>query len=174
MTKRKFACQGMNWIRQEKRLAIYLRDGLACVYCERSITDHNVKLTLDHLEVYRDGGSNEASNLVTCCSYCNSIRGTVAVETFVIIPAMGVRSKSQAILRRIRLLTRQDLKPFLQEARAIMERRKEKPLKLVWVLRGGRNYRCLKCGWRPNAKLSTPVEKQIGNHKGYHRLGGSA
>jgi 5-methylcytosine-specific restriction endonuclease McrA len=25
--------QGMNWIRPEKRLAIYLRDGLACCYC---------------------------------------------------------------------------------------------------------------------------------------------
>lgn len=35
---RKADWQGMNWIRQDKRLAIYLRDGLACVWCgERSV-----------------------------------------------------------------------------------------------------------------------------------------
>jgi len=38
--------QGMNWIRKEKRLAIYLRDGLACGYCGQSIED-GAKLTLD-------------------------------------------------------------------------------------------------------------------------------
>jgi len=66
--------QGMNWIRPEKRVAIYLRDGLACSYCDQGV-EEGVRLTLDHLTAYSRGGSNEATNLVTCCSRCNSSRG---------------------------------------------------------------------------------------------------
>ena len=40
--------QGMNWLRPEKRLAIYIRDGLACAYCGEGIED-GATLTLDHL-----------------------------------------------------------------------------------------------------------------------------
>lgn len=66
--------QGMNWIRKEKRLAIYLRDGLACCYCGEGIED-GARLTLDHLNPHSNGGSNSESNLVTCCHRCNSSRG---------------------------------------------------------------------------------------------------
>ncbi len=73
--------QGMNWIRQEKRLAIYMRDGLACVYCLEGLED-GVKLTLDHLKLYSRGGSNNESNLVTACLTCNSSRGTKTVKAY--------------------------------------------------------------------------------------------
>jgi len=73
--------QGMNWIRQEKRLAIYLRDGLACCYCGQGIED-DAKMTLDHLKPYSSGGSNEPSNLVTCCHRCNSSRGKRSWKEF--------------------------------------------------------------------------------------------
>lgn len=66
--------QGMRWIRSEKRLAIYLRDGLACSYCGEGIED-GAKLTLDHLTPHSHGGANDASNLVTACHRCNSARG---------------------------------------------------------------------------------------------------
>ncbi len=66
--------QGMNWITKKKRLAIYLRDGLACTYCGRTVED-GARLSLDHLRPYSHGGSNQASNLVTCCGTCNSSRG---------------------------------------------------------------------------------------------------
>jgi len=66
--------QGMNWIRPVKRLAIYLRDGLACAYCGEGI-EAGVKLTLDHLLPHSHGGSNHEGNLVTCCHKCNSSRG---------------------------------------------------------------------------------------------------
>lgn len=62
--------QGHNWIRPEKRLAIYRRDGLACVYCRRS----GLALTLDHLTPRSQGGTNDATNLVTACVRCNSRR----------------------------------------------------------------------------------------------------
>tara|TARA_R110000744_G_scaffold15437_3_gene43015 strand:+ start:1228 stop:1638 length:411 start_codon:yes stop_codon:yes gene_type:complete len=73
--------QGMHWIRDEKRLAIYVRDGLGCVYCKRGI-EQDAKLTLDHLVPYSMGGSNKATNLVTCCSVCNSSRGTRSYRVF--------------------------------------------------------------------------------------------
>jgi hypothetical protein len=71
MSKRFQNWQGMNWIRKEKRLAIYLRDGLTCVYCRKSIAHAGCQLTLDHLKINTD---NSAANLVTACSQCNSER----------------------------------------------------------------------------------------------------
>jgi len=88
--------QGMNWIRPEKRLAIYLRDGLACVWCGATVEDD--RLTLDHLKPHSHGGSNEATNLVTCCHRCNSSRGNRTVNTFAAVVAAyldhGVRPAS--------------------------------------------------------------------------------
>jgi hypothetical protein len=73
--------QGMNWIRPCKRLAIYLRDGLACCYCGAGIED-DAKLTLDHMLPYTSNGSNEATNLITCCHRCNSARGSRSWKKF--------------------------------------------------------------------------------------------
>ena len=73
--------QGMNWIRQEKRLAIYLRDGLSCAYCGDSV-ENGAKLSLDHLTPHSDGGSNREDNLVTCCCRCNSSRGNRPLKTW--------------------------------------------------------------------------------------------
>ena len=64
----------MNWITPCKRLAIYMRDGLACAYCSEGIED-GAKLTLDHIVAHSNGGSNDATNLVTACLRCNSSRG---------------------------------------------------------------------------------------------------
>ena len=73
--------QGSKWIRREKRLAIYLRDGLACAYCGATIED-GASLTLDHLTPYCEGGSNHEHNLVTACLRCNSSRANRSVEGF--------------------------------------------------------------------------------------------
>lgn len=66
--------QGMHWLRPAKRLAIYLRDGMACAYCGAAVEDGTV-LTLDHLVAHSHGGSNDVTNLVTACRKCNSSRG---------------------------------------------------------------------------------------------------
>lgn len=55
-----------HWISREDRLAIYKRDGFACLYC--GSTFH---LQLDHLHPRSKGGSNHKSNLVTACRACN-------------------------------------------------------------------------------------------------------
>jgi len=65
----------MNFVRLDLRLALYLRDGLACCYCGSGIED-GAKLTLDHLTPHSLGGSNAPENLITCCHRCNSSRGT--------------------------------------------------------------------------------------------------
>lgn len=81
MDKRHQHWQGMNWIRQAKRLAIYLRDGLACAWCGAAVED-GAQLSLDHLKPHSKGGSNAASNLVTACKRCNDSRGNRSVARF--------------------------------------------------------------------------------------------
>lgn len=94
---RKERNQGMNWIRKEKRLAIYLRDGLACVYCGSGIEDE-VKLTLDHLTPHSHGGSNAADNLVTCCHKCNSVRGNRSWTGFAKNAATYTNTDAEALI----------------------------------------------------------------------------
>lgn len=63
------------WITTARRLALYLRDGFACVYCGTFL--HMAQpsdITLDHLKPRSEGGSNESRNLVTACRSCNSSR----------------------------------------------------------------------------------------------------
>jgi hypothetical protein len=60
---------GSKWIRPAKRLAIYARDGFACVYC-----GSEDRLSLDHLTPREIGGTHHATNLVTSCVSCNSAR----------------------------------------------------------------------------------------------------
>ena len=109
-TSRKIKNQGMNWIRQTKRLAIYLRDGMACAYCAATIED-GAKLTLDHLTPYSDGGSNSASNLVTCCHKCNSSRGNRDWREFAGVTASYVNHgvTAESIINFVTLTVTRDL-----------------------------------------------------------------
>lgn len=66
---------GSKWIRPDKRLAIYIRDGFQCAYCGRDLKDAEPhEVNLDHLLPRSAGGSNEATNLVTSCKSCNCSR----------------------------------------------------------------------------------------------------
>lgn len=68
--------RGMNWIRPAKRLAIYHRDGVRCVWCKRRPKGIGADLfTLDHLIPRLKGGSNDPDNVVTSCLGCNRRRG---------------------------------------------------------------------------------------------------
>ena len=73
--------QGSNWCRPATRLAIYLRDGMACVWCGHGVED-GAALSLDHVKPHSNGGTNGPANLVTSCQRCNSSRGTRSVAEF--------------------------------------------------------------------------------------------
>ena len=63
------------WIRSEKRLALYLRDEFRCLYCGTNLKGAApADVTLDHLLPKSAGGSNDATNLITACRPCNSSR----------------------------------------------------------------------------------------------------
>ena len=94
-TARQKSWTGMNWITPKKRLAIYLRDGLACCYCGASI-ESGAALSLDHLLPHSHGGSNEATNLVTCCKRCNSARSNRDYREFVATVAAYLNHGVQA------------------------------------------------------------------------------
>ena len=57
-----------SWCRPDRRLAIWLRDGLACIYCGAGPESG---LSLDHVD---PAGGNGDRNLVTACLSCNSAR----------------------------------------------------------------------------------------------------
>ena len=114
--------QGSKWITRERRLAIYLRDGLACVYCGATVED-GATLSLDHLTPHSHGGTNVSSNLVTACRICNSARSDRSVEEFAASIASylnhGIRA-GDIEANIIRLMT----SPVnIAEARSIIARR---------------------------------------------------
>jgi len=111
---------GMNWISQHKRLACYLRDGLACAYCGASV-EEGAKFTLDHLTPYSLGGSNKETNLVTCCLRCNSARGNRDVRAFAAGVAAYRGIEASTILAGIRNRVRRVLP--LADAKALVARR---------------------------------------------------
>lgn len=117
MTKRNAEWQGMNWIRQTSRLAIYLRDGLSCCYCGDSV-ENGVQLTLDHVKPYSKGGSNEASNLVTCCHRCNCSRGNRTVAKFAVAVAAYLNHNidSKEIVKHVNACVKRDMKAYRKQA----------------------------------------------------------
>lgn len=74
---------GGKWAAPVLRLAIYLRDGLACLWCGASVED-GAKLSLDHFHAVAKTGKpdNSPGNLFTSCSRCNSSRGKRSVAAF--------------------------------------------------------------------------------------------
>lgn len=102
MKRIKRGVHGFNWCRKEKRLAIYMRDGMACCWCGAGVEDGAV-LSLDHIKVYSNGGGSDADNLITSCMSCNSSRGTRSVTQFAKVVAAylnhGIRAT--AILAHI-------------------------------------------------------------------------
>jgi HNH endonuclease len=116
--------QGMNWIRQDKRLAIYLRDGCACAWCGAAVED-GAQLTLDHLIPHSLGGSNAEGNLVTSCKRCNDSRGARAVSVFAkaVAEYLDHGIQPSAIEAHILACIARPLKAFRAEAQALMARR---------------------------------------------------
>lgn len=116
--------QGMKWISNHRRLAIYLRDGLACAYCGQGI-EEGIRLTLDHLVPYcaKDKPDNTSSNLVTACISCNSSRGDRDLAAFCrsVATYLDHGVTGRAILSNIRRTVKRAIDPA--EAKAMLDRR---------------------------------------------------
>ena len=101
------ANNGSKWIATKKRRAIYKRDDLQCVYCGNGPEDSI--LTLDHLVPQELGGTSQASNLVTCCKSCNSMKGSKTIRQFFIY-LRDRKVDTDLIAARIRRNTKRTLK----------------------------------------------------------------
>lgn len=125
-TERRENWQGSKWCRRSTRLAIYLRDGLACVYCGTTIEDGAV-FGLDHIRPVSKGGTNKSRNLVTACRTCNSSRGNRSVRKFVEALAHYLNENATektvgGIIAHIKKCRRRKLPR--EEARKLLARRK--------------------------------------------------
>lgn len=111
--------RGSNWIRRDKRVAIYVRDGFKCVYCGSSES-----LSLDHIKAVSKGGINCHRNLATSCISCNSSKKAKNnVQWFRILRSRGVdTSKVQWKLHKIK---QSYIQPHMAVARCILSLRRE-------------------------------------------------
>lgn len=99
------------WIRADKRLAIYLRDRFTCLYCLADLHDADpADITLDHVRTKSDGGSNHESNLITSCRHCNCERQDKPLARF-------AGRETRAHIRRN---TRRSLKRYRTLAKALI------------------------------------------------------
>jgi hypothetical protein len=115
---------GMNWIRQEKRLAIYLRDGLACCWCGAA-AEAGVALSLDHIKPASKGGDNGERNLVTSCERCNKSRGNRSARKFAAAVASYIDHGLTAaeVLAHVNDCRGRDLTEYKSEAKIMIARR---------------------------------------------------
>jgi 5-methylcytosine-specific restriction endonuclease McrA len=114
---------GSKWIRPTTRLAIYIRDGFSCVYCERSIEDDaECLLSLDHVVPHARGGSHLPSNLLTACLRCNSKRGSKSIQRFV--HSLWTTENAMSILARARARVRRKIPR--QQAREMIAQRQRR------------------------------------------------
>jgi|SRR5580658_3014765 5-methylcytosine-specific restriction endonuclease McrA len=111
---------GSKWIRPEKRLAIYHRDGFACAYCGHT-SEQGAALSLDHVTPRELGGSHDAMNLVTSCVSCNSARQDLPLHDWLdTIADQGVDPRTLA--KKIRTLTHTSLD--MSEGKKLLAARK--------------------------------------------------
>lgn len=100
---------GMNWIRQERRLALYIRDGWHCAYCGCCLRES--KATLDHVRPRHKGGTNANRNLVTSCLPCNSRRQGRSLREW--LPAEALVRVRRLVRRRVPLQLAKDIRAGL-------------------------------------------------------------
>lgn len=77
------AANGGKWLRPAKRLAIYLRDNFRCSYCGKNLAGIPAALrSVDHVVPIALGGTNDATNLITCCKRCNDRKQDQSAYSF--------------------------------------------------------------------------------------------
>ena len=115
--------QGFNWIYGPTRYAIYWRDRdpvtnqFRCLWCLRFVSPWSenkrsrLRICLDHLIPWCEGGNNSPHNLVTSCFPCNNRRGAQSWEDLLESPNV-----EDVTLARIKAFTGE---PLTAEERAM-------------------------------------------------------
>lgn len=109
------------WIRPTKRLGIMFRDNLCCAYCGASVED-GASLTLDHIIARDNGGTNHETNLITCCTTCNSKKGTKSLADFLL--EVGDFGNALSVQQWVMDCTGKKLTPFKTMAKEVLETRR--------------------------------------------------
>lgn len=114
---------GSKAIRPSLRLGLYLRDGLACVWCGQAVED-GVQLSLDHVIPESQGGPHTAAN---------SVRQARSAADFAAACALYLDGgiAPQMILDHIQDRLATDLAPHRAEAREMLKRRGTVPAVLA-------------------------------------------
>lgn len=69
---------GLVYKRKTKNyLKVYKRDDYTCQYCGA-----DSDLTIDHIQPFSSGGSNDLDNLVVACRHCNSVLNDKVFDSF--------------------------------------------------------------------------------------------
>lgn len=66
-----------------KRIALFVRDRGACVYCGAAYQD-GAQLTVDHVQSRKRGGSDAFANLVTACRPCNEDKAHFGLKAYLV------------------------------------------------------------------------------------------
>lgn len=123
---------GGKWIWPVTRLAIYLRDGFTCLYCERGLFDAAPRdITLDHLACRAKSSKpdNRPCKLLTACRSCNSKRQDKPLAEFAEIVCKDLygehyqRYHVEWVVGRIRRHTRRSLRRYAILAKSLIEER---------------------------------------------------
>lgn len=69
---------------------IFARDNYTCRYCGRT----RIPLTVDHVDLWEDGGATIVANLLTACRNCNKTRGRQKYEAWLNSPDYKQRSNN--------------------------------------------------------------------------------
>lgn len=70
-------------LKQALKMRVFVRDNWTCYICGlrvRDLPNHPRMATVDHIIPRIKGGSNDMSNLKTCCAKCNNDKGCNSIN----------------------------------------------------------------------------------------------
>lgn len=111
----------MSIFKGNKRKRILGKANGKCWYCGCDLA--SVVACIDHIVPALDGGSDEDSNLVPCCRYCNSAKGTRTIEDLRRYLALPVKFSPEQwdFLEYVGGTTIQDIKRLVSDYRFYFE-----------------------------------------------------
>lgn len=92
---------------------VFKRDNYTCRYCGRT----GIPLTVDHIDLWENGGATIEDNLLSACKSCNKDRGRMEYEDWLSSPLY--QKRATALLPETRVLNEDVLKilPALRSKR---------------------------------------------------------